>query len=457
MGARLPHRRWLSASVELVCVLTLLALLGSVGTFRTQMYPLGLDAGMRNLSCVLNTSAQKNVKSKTVVTPWEVTGGEKGQAVDYDAVIDKFGCSRINETLMQRLETLAGCNAPPFIRRGLALSHRDLDKLLNAVEAQRRVSGPNMAGFYVYTGRGASSASLHLGHMIPFTLALWLQKTFQVPVVIQLTDDEKFLWKSLSLSEASDLAWENAKDIIALGFDRNLTYIFRNTDAIQWLYPSILKIQKHLTFSQVAATLGLTRSDSVGKAAFPALQAAPAFCTSFPQKLFPTNNHQLSCLVPCAIDQDPFFRLARDLAPRLGSPKPVLLHTRFLPALQGPSTKASSSEGSSAIFLDDSPKEIKRKFNRLALSGGQDTAELQRTYGADLSRDMAYQYLRYFHPNDTWISTVGEMYAKGDLLTGEVKIFAIKYFNELLASFQQERKKVSDRDVAEFMALRSIG
>ena len=52
------------------------------------------------------------------------------------------------------------------------------------------------------TGRGPSSESLHLGHLIPFHFTLWLQKAFKVPLVIQLTDDEKFLWKSLELDEA---------------------------------------------------------------------------------------------------------------------------------------------------------------------------------------------------------------------------------------------------------------
>ena len=47
-----------------------------------------------------------------------------------------------------------------------------------------------------------------------------------MPLVIQLTDDEKFLWKDLGLEEANRLANENAKDIIACGFDINKTFIF---------------------------------------------------------------------------------------------------------------------------------------------------------------------------------------------------------------------------------------
>ena len=51
-----------------------------------------------------------------------------------------------------------------------------------------------------------------------------------MPLVIQMTDDEKFLWKELELEEAHHLAYENAKDIIACGFDPKKTFIFSNLD-----------------------------------------------------------------------------------------------------------------------------------------------------------------------------------------------------------------------------------
>ena len=45
-----------------------------------------------------------------------------------------------------------------------------------------------------------------------------------------MTDDEKFLWKDLSIDEANRLAHENAKDIIACGFDIKKTFIFSNLE-----------------------------------------------------------------------------------------------------------------------------------------------------------------------------------------------------------------------------------
>ncbi len=46
------------------------------------------------------------------------------------------------------------------------------------------------------------------------------QEAFNVPLVIQITDDEKFLFKAdLTLDECHRLGYSNAKDIIACGFD----------------------------------------------------------------------------------------------------------------------------------------------------------------------------------------------------------------------------------------------
>lgn len=47
-----------------------------------------------------------------------------------------------------------------FIRRGIFFSHRDFHTILKL----KKDGKP----FYLYTGRGPSSESMHLGHLIPF-------------------------------------------------------------------------------------------------------------------------------------------------------------------------------------------------------------------------------------------------------------------------------------------------
>ncbi len=55
------------------------------------------------------------------------------------------------------------------------------------------------------------------------------------------------------------------------------------------------------------------------------------------------------------------FRLLRDNSHRMRypSPKPALIHSKFLTALQGAGGKMSSSNPNSAIFMTDSAKQIK--------------------------------------------------------------------------------------------------
>lgn len=60
----------------------------------------------------------------------------------------------------------------------------------------------------------------------------------------------------------------------------------------------------------------------------------------------------------------------------------------------------STSDAKSAIFLTDTPNEIKNKINKHAFSGGRDTKELQEQLGADLDVDVPYHYLRFFLEDD---------------------------------------------------------
>ena len=57
---------------------------------------------------------------------------------------------------------------------------------------------------------------------------VFLHYVFDVPLVIQMNDEEKCLWKELSIDETMKLAHENAKDIITFGFDSKKTFIFAN-------------------------------------------------------------------------------------------------------------------------------------------------------------------------------------------------------------------------------------
>jgi tryptophanyl-tRNA synthetase len=115
------------------------------------------------------------------------------------------------------------------------------------------------------------------------------------------------------------------------------------------------------------------------------------------------------CLIPCAIDQDPYFRLTRDVAGRLKYPKPTLLHAKFFPALQGPQTKMSASDANSSIFMTDTPAQIKNKINKHGFSGGRETEEEHRRLGGDPDVDVAYQYLSFFLDDDEELAQMAKV------------------------------------------------
>ncbi|EZG68176.1 tryptophanyl-tRNA synthetase [Gregarina niphandrodes] len=380
---------------------------------------------------------ESNGEEYSKVTPWEVQGGADG--INYDRLVDQFGCEKLTPELIERFKKVTGTELHPFLRRGLFFAHRDLDTILKAKEEGKP--------FYLYTGRGPSSDSLHVGHLVPFMMIKWLQEVFDCPLVIQLTDDEKFLFKEgLSLEDCQEYGFENAKDILAVGFNAEKTFIFRDVDYIQDLYPTTLKIQKKTTFNQVKGIFGFNESTNIGSIMYPAIQCAPCFPSAFPRFLGDPSitSKCMRCLVPYAIDQDPYFRMTRDVAPRLGWEKNSSLISKFIPALHGSESKMSASGPNSAVFLTDTPKQIKTKINKYAFSGGKDTAEEQRKYGANLEVDVSYQYLKVFLDDDIELEDIGRKYSSGELLTGEIKAKLIQVLQDLVAKHQQARSKITN-------------
>lgn len=381
-----------------------------------------------------------------VVNPWEVTAKDGGK-IDYDKLIEKFGCQRLDRSLIDRVERLTSRAAHVFLRRGVFFAHRDFGEILDLYERGEK--------FFLYTGRGPSSEALHLGHLVPFMFTKYLQDAFKVPLVIQLTDDEKFLWKNLSLEESRRLARENAKDIIACGFDVSRTFIFSDFDFVGGaFYQNMMRVAKCVTYNQVVGIFGFKKEDHIGKISFPPVQAVPSFPSSFPHLFKGYDN--LRCLIPCAIDQDPYFRMTRDVAPRIGYQKPALIESSFFPALQGETGKMSASDPNSAIYVTDSAKEIKNKVNRHAFSGGQDSIEKHRKYGANLEVDIPFKYLSFFLEDDNELNHIKEEYGSGRMLTGEVKKRLVEVLSEMVERHRKARAAVTDEMVDAFMAVRPL-
>jgi len=209
-----------------------------------------------------------------------------------------------------------------------------------------------------------------------------------------------------------------------------------------------------ITYNQIKGIFGFGDSDNIGKIAFPAIQAAPSFSSTFP--FIFANQKNISCLIPCAIDQDPYFRMTRDVAPKLHYLKPALIHSSFFPALQGAHSKMSASDVNSSIFLTDTPSQIKNKINKYAFSGGGATVEEHRKNGGNCDTDISFQYLKFFLEDDQKLEQIRKDYISGRLLTGDLKKEAIQVLQKIVEEHQTRRKALTDLEVFEFMKPRKL-
>ena len=361
------------------------------------------------------------------VTPWEVKGN-----VDYDKVINEFGVNKIDEKLLERIKKITK-ELHPYLRRNIFFAHRDLKFILDEYEKGNK--------FFLYTGRGPSGP-IHLGHLGPWMFTKWLQDKFDVELYFQFTDDEKFLFKdNMTLEETQNWTYENMLDIIALGFNPKKTFFIIDTKHSEIMYPEAIKVAKKITFSTIKSSFGFTNENNIGEIFYTAMQAVPSFLPCV------LKNKKIPCLIPHAIDQDPHFRVTRDVIPKLGYYKPASIQCRFMPGLLGMQKdgKMSSSESNSAIYTIDDAKTVKNKINKYAFSGGQVTVEEHRKKGGNPDVDTAYQWLMYFEEDDNKLIQIYNDYKSGKLLSGELKAILIEKLNLFLVKHQEERAKAKKK------------
>lgn len=354
------------------------------------------------------------------VTPWEAKG-----KIDYAKLIEQFGTKPFEEDLKRELQSITK-DLHVFFRRNIVFSHRDFDLILNDVKKGEK--------FFLYTGR-APGGPMHIGHILPFYLTKWIQDKFKVNVYIMIADEERFLQRDeLSYEETTKKwAYENILDIIAVGFDEDRTFIFQDTEFIAKLYPTALKIAKKVNFSLVRGVFGFDNTTNIGLIFYPAIQMVPTFF------------EKRRCLIPAGIDQDPYWRIQRDLAESLGYYKTAALHLKLIPALTGIWEKMSTSKPETCIFLSDDEKTVKNKIFKHAFSGGQATVELHRKYGGDPEVDVSFQWLYYFfEEDDSKIKKIEEEYRTGKLLTGELKQILVDKLVKFLAEFQERRERAKE-------------
>ena len=125
--------------------------------------------------------------------------------VNYEKLIEQFGVKKITKEHLEKIERLTKQPPHHFLRREIFFSHRDLDIILDQYEK----GNP----FYLYTGRGPSQDLMHLGHLMPFIFTKYLQDAFNIPLVIMLSDDEKYFHKGETSIEVNEIFIQDLRNI----------------------------------------------------------------------------------------------------------------------------------------------------------------------------------------------------------------------------------------------------
>lgn len=76
--------------------------------------------------------------------------------------------------------------------------------------------------------------------------------------------------------------------------------------------------------------------------------------------------------------------------------------------------------------------------------------------GADLAKDIPFQYLEYFLEDAEELMRIKKEYESGKMLTGEVKKILIQELQKLIGEFQERRKNVTQEVVEQFFAIRML-
>lgn len=325
----------------------------------------------------------------------------KNDKLHKDYLYEQFGLNKFTELNKSKLEWINS-------------------NLVNTIEFERGFDSfnpNNLSQYYLYTGRGPSQNTLHIGHLLGLELILALSKQFESKIFFMLADDEKILRDSIDLKKMESNVTNTIEQLNKIGFvNSNTKFHINSKDIGPDEYQMMIKLMSIVTLDQLTNIFG--KKNNIGEYFYVFYQLIPCFLSPDSQ-----------CLVICGIDQDPFFRLARFLAKKIGYKPPIILYTKSVQGLDGSEKMSTSNISSCPIFLSDSPNTIKNKIFGIKKVGAGSLDELFEK-GANLEYDSLIQLARLFETNKDLLDLVEQGYSGGfDLLTSDTnKIETIKQF-----------------------------
>lgn len=296
-----------------------------------------------------------------------------------------FGLKSFTESNLSKLRFL------PSNLLKLLKSHRGFDDVENLFDSDK---------YYLYTGRGTSCASFHIGHLLGLRLILGLQQALKNKIFFMISDDEKMFRDNIDPSTMKENVLNTIIQLNKLGFNESNTDIHINSDGINKHYYSIMiKLMTILNVDLLNHIFGV--KSNIGELFYVAYQLMPCFIDKKKQ-----------CIIVAGEDQDPFFRLARDIAHKLECRPPIIIYTINFPGLDGSNKMSTSVPETIPIFISDSEEIIKNKVSKIKKVGAGTLDELFDK-GSDLSIDVPFKLIEFLESNLDVLYLIQTAYTDG--------------------------------------------
>ena len=338
---------------------------------------------------------------------------------NYESAFEEFGLSKFENRL--KLNHY-------FFDRNIIIAHRDFDKVLERIKAKKP--------FIQLTGI-ATSGRMHLGHKAVLDLFVFFSKFKNSRNYFALSDIDAYCSreKIKTMQEAKKYAVDNLAHILALGIP--LKSIYAQSRKEPRYFEFTFELSKKITKNMFDAVYGHV---DLGKIQASLLQYADILHPQLKEY-----EGKMPSLTGIGLDQDPHAKLTRDLARKFNLELPSFIYLLHQSGLQQ-GTKMSSSRPETAIYLDDSGEEIKKRVMR-AFTGGLPSADEQRRKGGNPDICKVHEMLKFHHPGTKFVREIYDRCRNGNILCGECKQVCNDFISDMLKRHQEKVKKT--RKIAE--------
>jgi len=359
------------------------------------------------------------ISEKTRLDPFGTTVIE-----DYERLYEEFGIQSFKPLLAEVPKPTA------TMRRGIIFGHRDFERVLNTMK--------NHEEFAVMSGI-KPTGEFHLGTLMTACEVIYFQQQGATAFYC-IADVEAYEDNHVPFERSEKYAVGNVADLLALGFDPQRGYIYRQSKE-ERVKDLAITFGRGVTLATMKAIYG---ERHMGLYLSALIQAGDILLPQLEEFGGPKPT-----VVPVGVDQDPHLRLTRDLASKFRRKynfiMPSSTYHKLIKALDG-SSKMSKRDLMSFFTLNEKLEVIAKKISN-AFTGGRATAEEQRRLGAspDICPIYDLYLFHFFKRDEDVIKLYNEECRGGKILCGEDKNRLIKIVTDFVKEHQRKRRQYIDK------------